>query len=109
MKYIAVFLIVNVLLLSSITGMANIRYGNATCCKQMTGQDCSKQSKHTSGNDCSKGTCNAILSCGICIFVVNSSVSISSTISSLNSRGAPPFAIGELSDYHGSGWNPPEV
>lgn len=109
MKYIAVFLMVNVLLFSSFTGMANIRYENATSCKQITGQDCGKQSKHASDNDCSKGMCNAMLSCGVCIFVVNSSVSISATISSLCSRVVPPSAIGELSDYHSSGWNPPKV
>lgn len=109
MKYIAVFLILNVLLLSSVTGMANISHGTASCCTAKMKNDCCKQQKHGSDNDCAKGNCNAMLSCGTCGFVITTTVSISPIIFILSSKSIHPFAIGELSDYHGVGWNPPKA
>ncbi|WP_345955302.1 hypothetical protein [Mucilaginibacter sp. PAMB04168] len=108
MKSIAVFLILNILLLSSFPGMANIRHGKSSCCTEKMQKDCCKHSKHDSSSDCAKGNCNAMLSCGNCGFIVTSSIALSPTISTLYSQSVPPFAIGELSDYHGNGWNPPK-
>jgi hypothetical protein len=109
MKSIAIFLILNILLLSSFSGMVNIRHGKASCCIEKMQKDCCKHPKHDSSDDCAKGNCNAMLSCGTCGFIITASVSISPFISILNSRAIPPFAIGELSDYHGNGWNPPKA
>jgi hypothetical protein len=109
MKYIAVFLILNVLLLSSFSGMANIHHGKATCCLPKIQKNCCKQQKHNSDNDCAKGNCNAMLSCGTCGFVITATVSIPPIIPILSSQSVRPFPIGELSDYHGNGWNPPKV
>jgi hypothetical protein len=109
MKYIAVFLVLNVLLLSSISGMANIRYGKATCRKQTTAQDCCRQPKHTSDNDCAKGTCNAMLSCSTCGFLMISPISLSPVMSNLSTQIAHPFITGELSDYYSDDWNPPKA
>jgi hypothetical protein len=109
MKYIAVFLILNVLLLSSFSGMANIHHGKATCCLTKIQKNCCKQQKHNSDNDCAKGNCNAMLSCGTCGFVITATVSIPLIIPILSSQSVHPFPIGELSDYHGNGWNPPKV
>lgn len=108
MKYIAVFLILNVLLLSSISGMTKSHYGKAACCKKVTSQDCGNQSKHTSDNDCDQGTCNAMLCCGACVFFVISSISPSLDIADLSSQVTHPFITGEVSDYHGNDWNPPK-
>jgi hypothetical protein len=108
MKFIAVFLILNVLLLSSFTGMANIRYEKASCCVTKMKKDCCMQLKHHAADNCAKGTCNAMLSCGTCGFVITASVSLSPTIFILSSQAVHPFSIGELSDYHGNGWNPPK-
>lgn len=109
MKFIAIFLILNILLLSSFTSMANIRHGKAACSLIKTQKDCCKQQKRSADNDCAKGNCNAMLSCRACGFVITASVSISPIISILSNHAVPPFAIGELSDYHDNGWNPPKV
>jgi len=109
MKSIAVFLILNILLLSSFTGTASTRYGKASCCITKTQKDCRKQQKHSSDNDCAKNNCNAMLSCGTCGFVISPSVSISPIVSILSNRSVHPFATGQLSDYHGVGWNPPKA
>jgi hypothetical protein len=50
-----------------------------------------------------------MLSCGTCGFVITASVSISPAISILSPQAVHPVAIGELSDYHRNGWNPPKV
>ena len=109
MKSIAVFLILNILLLSSFSGIANIHHGKASCCVTKTQKDCCKKQKQGADNDCANGNCNAMLSCGTCGFIITASVSISPTISILSNQAVHPFAIGELSDYHGNGWNPPKV
>jgi hypothetical protein len=109
MKSIAVFLILNILLLSSFTGMANIHHGKASCCVANTHKYCCKQQKHNAADDCRKGNCNAMASCGTCGFVITASVPISPTISILNSQAVHPFSIGEISDYHGNSRNPPKV
>jgi hypothetical protein len=109
MKSIAVFIILNVLLLSSFTGMANIRYGKASCCITKMKKDCCKQSKHDFSDDCAKGNCNAMLSCGTCGFVIAASLSISPTACILSGVAVHYFSIGELSDYHDNDWNPPKV
>jgi hypothetical protein len=109
MKSIAVFLILNILLLSSLMGTANSHRGKESCCISKTNKDCCKKQKQGADDNCAKGNCNAMLSCGTCGFVITASVSISPTIAILSSRAVQPFAIGELSDYHGNGWNPPKV
>jgi hypothetical protein len=109
MKSIAVFLILNILLLSSFTGTASIHHGKASCRVAKTHVANCKQQKHSAADDCSKGCCNAMLSCGTCGFVISASVSISPVISILSSQAVHPFSIGELSDYHGNGWNPPKA
>ncbi|WP_292945664.1 hypothetical protein [Mucilaginibacter sp. 44-25] len=109
MKSIAVFLVLNILLLSSISGMANVCHGKASCCVEKLQKDCCNHAKHNSSADCAKGNCKAMLSCGTCDFVFSDTVSTSPTISILKNQSASPFAIGELSDYHGNGWNPPKL
>ncbi len=108
MKYIVVFLILNVLLLSSIPGMAHVHYGKTTCCKHIASHDCGKQSKHTSDDDCAKGTCNTMLSCGANGFLVASPISLSPAMVDLSNQITRPFITGELSDYHSNDWNPPK-
>jgi hypothetical protein len=107
MKYIAIFLILNVLLLSSVTGMANISQG--TACAVKMGKDCCKQQKNNSDNDCAKGPCNAMLSCGTCGFIVVQSISLSPAVIDLNRQIIHHFVVDELSDYHDNDWNPPKV
>ncbi|WPU96432.1 hypothetical protein SNE25_12970 [Mucilaginibacter sabulilitoris] len=109
MKSIAVFLILNVLLLSSFTGMANIYHGKAACCIAKMYKDCCKHQKQNPDDNCAKGACNAMVPCGTCGFTIISSVSLSPAITDLNDQPAHPFAIGELSDYQDNDWNPPKA
>ncbi|SDG12413.1 hypothetical protein [Mucilaginibacter gossypii] len=109
MKYIAVFLILNLLLLSSFSGIAGIQYGAAKCCKQKTHQDCCKQQKQKSAGDCAKGNCDAMVNCGTCSFIIVQPSSFSPAVVDLQQQAAYPFLIGALSDYYGNGWNPPKA
>ena len=109
MKPIAVFLILNILLLSSFTGAVNSHPGKASCCITKMQKDSCKHPKQDSSDSCAKGNCSAMLSCGTCGFVITASVSISPAISILSPQAVHPVAIGELSDYHRNGWNPPKV
>jgi hypothetical protein len=109
MKYIAVFLILNILLLSSLSGIAGIQHGTASCCKQQTHKDCCKQQKQSADNDCAKGNCNAMVSCGTCGFIINESQVVLPAVTDLQQQSAYPFAIGALSDYYDNGWNPPKA
>jgi hypothetical protein len=109
MKSIAVFLILNILLLSSFTGMAKIPSRTASCCISKTQKDCCRQQKKSTDDDCGKGACNAMLSCGTCGFVINSPLSLSPAMIDLNDQIVHPFAIGELSDYHDNDWTPPKA
>ena len=109
MKYIAVFLILNVLLLSSVTGMANISHRTTSCCAtKMKAANC-KQQKHSSDNGCAKGNCNAMLSCCTCGFLIISPISLSPVIIHLNTQTAPLLITGELSDHQDYDWNPPKA
>ncbi|MDO3641478.1 hypothetical protein R1T15_04605 [Mucilaginibacter sp. L3T2-6] len=91
--------------------MANTlhRKDSASCCKASVNKDCCKQQKQTSGNDCAKGACNAMLSCGTCGFTIVPSISLSPAITDLNDQTTHPFAIGELSDYQDNDWTPPKA
>jgi hypothetical protein len=109
MKYIAVFFILNMLLLSSISGIAGIHHGPATCCKESIHKDCGKQQMQTSDRDCPKGICNVMLSCGTCGFIISLPVSLSPAIIDLNNQTTPPFIADKLSDYQNNDWNPPKV
>jgi hypothetical protein len=109
MKFAAVFFILNILLLSSFTGTANSHYGKALCWVAKSHAANCKQQKHSAVDDCAKGNCNAMMSCGTCGFVITASVSISPVNSILSTQAVRPFPIGELSDYHGNGWNPPKA
>ncbi len=109
MKYLAVFLLWNILLLSSISGMANTHHKTAACCTESTHKDCRKQPKHTSDNDCQKGTCNATLCCSACGFLISQPISLSPAIIDLNNQMAHRFRVGGLSDYHDNDWNPPKA
>jgi len=107
MKFIAAILILNILLLSSFTGMASFHHGKASCCTGQIKKSCEKQ-RH-SDNDCAKGNCNALLSCGTCGFIVAATLTISPVVPVTNRQTVPPFLTGELSDYHHNGWNPPKA
>lgn len=109
MKYIAVFLILNILLLSSLSGIAGVQHGTASCCQQKIHKDCCKQQKQRSDNDCAKGNCNAMLSCGTCGFIINEPQVILPAVIDLHQQSAHLFAIGALSDYHDNGWTPPKA
>lgn len=111
MKSIAVFLTLCILFLSSFSGMTNTLHPKvaASCCKDRAHKDCRKQQKQNPDNNCAKGTCNAMLSCGTCGFTIIPSVSLSPSITDLNDQITHLFVIGELSDYQDNDWNPPKV
>lgn len=109
MKSIAVFLILNVLLLSSFTGVAKIPHGPLSCCASKTQKDRCTMQKKSADSNCDKGVCNAMLSCGTCGFVVVLPVSLSPAVIDLNRQPVHHFVISELSTYHGNDWNPPKA
>ncbi|RWY48364.1 hypothetical protein [Mucilaginibacter gilvus] len=109
MRSIAVFLILNILLLSSMTGMANIHHVKADCCVAKMHKDCCRHQKQETKDDCAKGNCNAMLSCGTCGFILTTPISYLPAVIDLYQQAAYPFKAGALSDYHDNGWNPPKV
>ena len=109
MKSIAVFLILNILLLSSFTGIAKISHGTAACCISKVQKACCTQQKKSADNDCSKGACNMMLSCGTCGFVVALPISLPPAVIGLTRQTAHHFTVGELSDYRDNDWNPPKA
>ena len=111
MKSIAVFLTLCILFLFSVSGMANTLHhkASASCCKESAHKDCCKQQKQTPDNNCAKGTCNAMLSCGTCGFTIIPFVSLSPAITDLNDQITHPFVTGELSEYQDNNWNPPKA
>ncbi|MBB5395030.1 hypothetical protein [Mucilaginibacter sp. AK015] len=111
MKAIAVFLTVCILLVSPMSRMANTLHTqvHASCYKKSAYKACGKHQKQASDNSCSKGTCNAMLSCSACGFRIIQSVSLSPAIIDLHDQTTRFFALGELSDYQDNDWNPPKV
>jgi len=109
MKYIAVFLATCVLLLSSVPGIANTHRGTVAYCKESGHQDCCKQQKQTSDNDCAKGTCHMMTSCSTCGFIIIQSIVVSPVMIHLKNQIAYSYIAGELSDYQDNDWNPPKA
>ncbi|MCR8557378.1 hypothetical protein KXD93_06980 [Mucilaginibacter sp. BJC16-A38] len=109
MKYIAVFLATCILLLSSVPGMANTHRGAVAYCKGSRHQDCCKQQKQTSDNDCAKGTCHMMVSCSTCGFIIIQSITVSPVMIHLKNQIAHSYLAGGLSDYQDNDWNPPKA
>lgn len=109
MKYIAVFIATCILLLSSVPGMANTHRGTGAYCKENRHKDCCKQQKQTSDSDCAKDTCNVLLSCSTCGFIIIQPIAVLPVMAHLNNQIAHHFIAGELSDYHDNDWNPPKA
>jgi hypothetical protein len=82
---------------------------SVSSCKERAHKDCCEHKKQSPDNNCAKGTCNAMLSCGTCGFTITPSVSLLLSITDLNDQITHPFDIGELSDYQDNDWNPPKV
>jgi hypothetical protein len=101
----------NMLLLSSFSGMVNAmpRQDASACCKENKHQDHCQEQKRTENKDCTKSSCNVLLSCGTCGFLVISSTTISPAFLYLENHVVPSFIAGELTSYHGNDWNPPKA
>jgi hypothetical protein len=82
---------------------------SASCCKGSPLKNHCGQQKNIPYNDCAKGTCNTMLSCSICGFLIISSIAVSPAIMDLNNQIAHPFITDELSDYQDNDWNPPKA
>jgi hypothetical protein len=108
MKSIAVFLLLNIICLSSFTGIANITRGAASCRISKSQKDCGRQKK-SAGDDCGKAGCNAMLYCGTCGFVIAPTISLSPAVIDLDRKLIHHFIAGELSAYHVNDWNPPKA
>ncbi|MFA6086543.1 hypothetical protein [Mucilaginibacter sp.] len=109
MKYVAVLLLLNMLLLCSVLSVTNIHHETAACCIKNTHKNNPEQPKHSADNNCAKGTCTAMLFCGTCGFIITPPVYVSPAIIDLDNQVAPHFIAGELSDYQDNDWNPPKA
>jgi hypothetical protein len=111
MKYIAVFLATCILFLSPVPGNANGLHHqvSASCFKKSSPTDHCGGQKHIPCNDCSKGTCNTMMSCSTGGFLMSSSIVVSPVMLDLSSQITYPFSTGELSEYQDNDWNPPKA
>lgn len=108
MKVIALFLVFCMFFLFSIPGRANTMQTSIkeNCChKAVKNMPCSSNQK----DNCSKGVCNAMLSCSSCGFLKVEPVRIKTIATALNECLVTPYLVGNGSDFSISCWNPPKV
>jgi hypothetical protein len=101
----------NMLMLSSFSGMVNAMPSQvaSTCCKENKYHNHCQDQKRTENKDCTKNSCNVLLSCGTCGFLVIPFITIFPAFQYLENPVVPVFIAGELTDYYGDGWNPPKA
>lgn len=99
------------MLLSSFSRVVNAMPSQAAsaCCKENKLQDHCQDQRRAENKDCTKNSCNVLLSCGTCGFLVISPMTISPAFQYLENPVVPAFIAEGLTDYHGNGWNPPQA
>jgi hypothetical protein len=111
MKPLALFMAVCILFLSSFSGMVNSVIPNAKkgCCHKMAVMQSCKHQKKQAPKDCNGMSCTMMFSCSLCGFLVVEPVSVEPGLFFNVEKPVTPYKMGNLSDYHNPGWQPPKV
>jgi hypothetical protein len=112
MKVLSVFMAVCMLFLSSFSGIANVAQPKieTSCCQKAAAmQACHQHKKQASKDNCNGMSCNMMLSCGLCGFLVVEPVTLKPRLFFTIEKPATLYIMGDLSDYNSPGWQPPEA
>jgi hypothetical protein len=110
MKILALFMVIVIISLYSFSGTVITAQPIAkkTCCaKSGRVQGCKHQKKQGATNDC--GSTCALFSCNMCCFLIIEPVRVEDNVFYHIEKPVTPYKIGNLSEYHPTGWQPPEV
>jgi len=111
MKILALFMVVVIVSLSSFSGRVVTTQPiakKAPCAKSAGMQGCNHHKKQGATNDCGS-TCAMIFSCSMCCFLAIEPVRVKASLFYQIEKPVTPYKIGNLSEYHPTGWQPPEV
>jgi len=85
-------------------GAVKMPCGKATC-EQM----CKHNKKQAPVSGCTGTSCPMMFSCSICGFLPVAPGAALKTVFYLVDKPVTPYKMGDLSEYHAPGWQPPEV
>ena len=110
MKFVATTIIMCILFLSSFGGVISMCNGAAKmpCGKSACMQACKHSKKPPVSDGCNGTSCAMMFSCSICGFIPVSPVELK-TVPHHIEKPVARYKIGDLSEYHPTGWQPPEV
>ena len=111
MKILALFMVVVIISLSSFSWTVTTVQPNAkkkACSKSAGMQGCKHHKKQSETKDFGS-TCALIFSCGMCGFLAIEPVQVKACTFYQIEKPVTPYKIGNLSEYHQTGWQPPEV
>ncbi|MEO3407102.1 hypothetical protein AAFN85_24510 [Mucilaginibacter sp. CAU 1740] len=106
MKAISFFMLILMLLVSTMPGKAEQAMSMKNCCHKMVNMP-QKHQGATKG--CDGGMCATVLSCNNCCFLKTEPVKVEGLAIHVDSKTISPYSIGNLSGYANSCWNPPKV
>lgn len=111
MKFLASTLIVCILFLSSFGGVISIYDGSkkVPCGKAACEQMCKHSKEQTPANGCNGTTCPMMFSCSICGFIPVTPAGVLKIVFCPVDKPVTPYKMGDLSEYHAPGWQPPEI
>jgi hypothetical protein len=110
MKFTAIFMIVCLTFLSSLLGIVNaMPKVNDNCCQKTTHTKSCEHPKSGQDRGCEKGTCNMMLSCSTCGFLIVDPLKISATITYVAVNNTHFGTVDKLSSYANSCWQPPKI
>src|SRR5436309_2304960 len=110
MKFLALLVIGCILLLSLFQGVATVKPEKAkNCCSKMAAKGACKHEKQKPQGNCNGIACNMMLSCSLCGFIVVEPTTVHPCLPNAIEKPVTPYKIGTLSEYHCSGWQPPEA
>ncbi|MDO3642278.1 MAG: hypothetical protein ACTHMI_10505 [Mucilaginibacter sp.] len=111
MKLLALTLVTCVLFLSSFGGVISLHDNNASkhCEKTACEEMCKHSKKQTPVNACDGTSCALMFSCSICGFLPVTPAAALKAVFYPVDKPVTPYKMGALSEYHASGWQPPEV
>jgi len=111
MRFLAAFMIAVLFLLPFAgTGNASAHAVKKSCCAKMSRMHhCKDDGNHQQKDDCQNGNCNMLMGCNQCGFLIPEKFTLLPHHFSYLDQPVTPYKIGDPSDFHPSGWQPPEV
>jgi hypothetical protein len=113
MKFLAVFLSVCILLLSTAGIVKPVETGaKKMCCHRMANMSAAQMKKMQQQHNhkgCEKQDCTMLLSCPLCCFIIVEPLQFQPHYAAYAEKPVSLYKIGDLSAYHPSDWKPPKA